>query len=511
MQQGRIADRITVQLALLLGGVSFILMVFTISVRFYESEKDFALALHSKLEFAASGLAEPFYTFNKAAMSNIAETIVFKGDNTVVQLEILDKEGTSVLRVVSPDYQDQNLSKISESRSFAVEEKNITYMDTEIGKVRMVSSRLQYRNALFQWIAVLVGFVILGSLATVYLIHQSLNFLLSRPLGQLLAEIQKLKSNDLTANMKGHYKFELSEISKAFNESTSELNRKDILLRKYMTNLEEIVEQRTNQLEEQKAKAVHSARLAALGEMSAGIAHEINNPLSVIGGSVYKVKSLLNKKGEGFGVELDSLSKITQMVKRIEKIVKGLRAYSRDGSADAMEYFSFKQLIEDVEVLAQHRVQSSGATLKFDIDPTIEKAFGQEVRLSQVIINLINNAADAIKDLNIEKWIELHASIKGQRIFVSVTDCGHGIPLEIRQKMMQAFFTTKQIGVGTGLGLSISRTIIAEHGGDLTYDENCPNTRFMFTVPLNEGEFSNYKKTLGIKDSSEGKQHGKAS
>jgi C4-dicarboxylate-specific signal transduction histidine kinase len=109
----------------------------------------------------------------------------------------------------------------------------------------------------------------------------------------------------------------------------------------------------------------------------------------------------------------------------------------------------------------------------------------REVQLSQVIINLVNNASDAIIDLP-EKWIELDVTKDetGKKIIISLTDSGNGIPQEIAKKLMTAFFSTKGVGKGTGLGLSISQKIINEHQGDLFLDQSCQHTRFIIELPI---------------------------
>lgn len=111
------------------------------------------------------------------------------------------------------------------------------------------------------------------------------------------------------------------------------------------------------------------------------------------------------------------------------------------------------------------------------------KIEGRPAQLSQVILNLISNAVDAIMHQP-EKWVELKITLQNEMIIFSVTDSGNGIPKEVAEKIMQPFFTTKEIGKGTGLGLSISKGIVEDHQGKFYYDENCKNTRFCVEIPI---------------------------
>jgi C4-dicarboxylate-specific signal transduction histidine kinase len=111
-----------------------------------------------------------------------------------------------------------------------------------------------------------------------------------------------------------------------------------------------------------------------------------------------------------------------------------------------------------------------------------------------VLLNLLNNAFDAVCDLP-KPWVQVEANAVGNHVEISVTDSGSGIPAEIRNRIMQPFFTTKEAGKGTGLGLSISHGIASEHGGKLYIDEQSPHTRFVLVLPSRQEEESRLKKS----------------
>jgi C4-dicarboxylate-specific signal transduction histidine kinase len=167
---------------------------------------------------------------------------------------------------------------------------------------------------------------------------------------------------------------------------------------------------------------------------------------------------------------------------RISKIVKALGSFSRNASLDPKEPIKVSTIIEETLSLCQERIRSRTVDLRLDInrDNTV---MGRPGQISQVILNLLNNSFDALEH-DPAPWIELKTRTKGNLEVVTVTDSGKGIPKQVRDKIMQPFFTTKEVGKGTGLGLSISKGIIEDHGGRFYYDDQSENTRFVIELPI---------------------------
>lgn len=235
-----------------------------------------------------------------------------------------------------------------------------------------------------------------------------------------------------------------------------------------------------------QAKLAGSAKLVALGEMAGAVAHEINNPLAVISAHTQIIqRKLTEEKNREINLELQkNIEKILKTIDRISAIISGLRIFSRQ-SSNTMTAVSIQKILDEVIGISKERLLANG--VEFIFHPLQEDAYihADETQIMQVLINLLNNSYDAIENLD-KKWIQLDCEIVNTNIQIVVTDSGFGIEKEVVQRMMEPFFTTKEIGKGTGLGLSISKGIVESHNGRFYYDSNSKNTRFVVSFPLIE-------------------------
>lgn len=229
-----------------------------------------------------------------------------------------------------------------------------------------------------------------------------------------------------------------------------------------------------------------TAKLSALGEMAAGIAHEVNNPLAIIVGKAGKItRGLLAQRKPENSEFIQDLKSIETTANRIASIIRALRSYSRNAEHDDFEKVTFKSILDSSLELCREKFANGDIDLRIDCDAKIE-VLARPAQISQVILNFLSNAYDAVSELN-EKWVELKLVQDADAIKFIVTDSGRGIPDDVVKKMMQPFFTTKEVGKGTGLGLSISQGIMASHSGSIIYDKSCANTRFILVFPLPNG------------------------
>lgn len=231
-----------------------------------------------------------------------------------------------------------------------------------------------------------------------------------------------------------------------------------------------------------QAQLVANSKLSSLGEMAGGIAHEINNPLAIISGKVESLQRRIQNGNYEISKILEDLSKIQNTVNRIAKIIVGLRAFSRNAEKDPMVPTKISTIVDDTLELCQEKFRKNGVELRVNCDKVLEVEC-RASQLAQVLINLLGNAHDAVEKLS-EKWVSLNVVSKDNIIRITVVDSGFGIPSDIVNRMMEPFYTTKEVGKGTGLGLSISKGIIEDHGGSLQYDHTAKNTTFIIEIPI---------------------------
>jgi signal transduction histidine kinase len=234
------------------------------------------------------------------------------------------------------------------------------------------------------------------------------------------------------------------------------------------------------------ARLVDASKMATLGEIAAGVAHEINNPLHTLNLTSHLLQRLANAGRLSAEVIQPHLDKVETCVKRMATIVSELKDFSRDSSQDDYKRAPLTRVIHETLDLCHSRLLNKDVEVKVSEVPDGWAAECRQSQISQVLLNLLNNAFDAVREQNI-RWIKLEVLDKGSLFEISVTDSGPAIPKDVAQRIMDPFFTTKPPGKGTGLGLSISSNIMTDHGGSLALDATSPNTRFVMTLPKTQG------------------------
>lgn len=242
------------------------------------------------------------------------------------------------------------------------------------------------------------------------------------------------------------------------------------------------------------AKLIQAGKMATLGEMATGIAHELNQPLNVVRlGCDYLSKKI--RSGQPLLVDdVDKVAKeLTYSVERASRIINHLRQFGRRAE-EAMIPIDINKPILNVFTLVGTQLENRGISWQLSLDVNLPKILGDENRLEQIFINLILNARDAIlsyaahpgsSDSKRAKLITIRSFSESDRVIVSVADTGAGIPEALRPKVFEPFFTTKRTGEGTGLGLSISYGIVREHKGTIEIDPDSKDgTTFRLTFPV---------------------------
>ena len=282
--------------------------------------------------------------------------------------------------------------------------------------------------------------------------------------------------------------------------------------KKEKEELENKVEERTNELkrsiEELKAtqsQLIHSEKMASLGELTAGIAHEIQNPLNFVNNFSEVSTELvdeMNTEIENGNTEdakliahdlKQNLEKINHHGKRAGEIVKGMLQHSRTSSG-VKEPTDINSLADEYLRLAYHGLRAKDKTFNAKMETNFDESIGNVEVVSQdigrVILNLITNAFYAVDEKKkqnpegYEPTVSVSTKKTGDKVEISVKDNGNGIPQKVMDKIFQPFFTTKPTGQGTGLGLSLSYDIVKAHGGELTVEtQEGEGTEFSIVLP----------------------------
>lgn len=293
-----------------------------------------------------------------------------------------------------------------------------------------------------------------------------------------------LDATRLPADLEAWQKF-VDKIDRTYGDHQQEI----YLLERSLEISSREMQEQWQTIEAERARSTQAGKLAVLGEMAGGIAHEINNPLAVIRLKTEMIQEMLESDPPEVVLAADSITLILRTLDRIAKIVSGLRTFARVGDQDPFEVTSIERVIEETLSLCSEFLRVNNIQLNFVKKDADQLVNCRSTQISQVLLNLLSNAKDAIASLD-EKWIKVEVRDLGDNLEISVTDSGKGISQQVQEKMMQPFFTTKEVGRGTGLGLSISKGIVEGHGGSLSFDPSSPNTRFVLILPkrLEQGQ-----------------------
>jgi C4-dicarboxylate-specific signal transduction histidine kinase len=231
----------------------------------------------------------------------------------------------------------------------------------------------------------------------------------------------------------------------------------------------------------QKEQIAASSKMDSLGRLAAGIAHEINNPLTIVYGQTCVLRERIARGGVDVDEAVRGLDNIEKMTKRIVDIISGLRMFARDGSEDTLDFCSLHEIVESTLAPCAGQLWASRIEFIYERPKGDDHVRCRAVQISQVLLNLINNAHDAVLARPTNRRIRVEIVPGATAVEILVFDNGHGVSPQVRANLFQPFFTTKPLGKGTGLGLSIARGIVSEHGGEISFR---PGTETCFAIRL---------------------------
>jgi len=325
---------------------------------------------------------------------------------------------------------------------------------------------------------VMLAFCLLAGLFVLFLLVM-LFFSTGRiinPLQQMVVATQEIARGDLSHKVEVHSRDEIGRLADSFNRMTDNLKGANEKLVDWTRTLERKVEERTHELREMQAHLVRSEKLASLGKLAAGIAHEINNPL----GGILIYSHLILEDTPKDSPQQENLKKIVKETTRCKDIVKGLLEFARPKEPE-MILTDIAEVVKRALDIVERQALFQNIIIRQDY-ARLPKLVVDAGQLQQVFMNIILNAAEAMDGCG-TLTIRATADEAAGFVCLEFTDTGHGIKPEDMKRLFEPFFTTKEVGQGTGLGLAISYSIVQKHGGNIKVRSE-PGKGSMFTILL---------------------------
>jgi two-component system, NtrC family, sensor kinase len=346
-------------------------------------------------------------------------------------------------------------------------------LDVVVSLNKMQSLLDAYRN---RTVALTLLLILLTSISLTFFTQKLVN----RPVRELLEHTQMLSRGELDGLVATFANDELGELADSFNSMTLNLKKAREELEGWGKNLENMVQERTLEITRIQAQLIRSEKLASLGELVAGIAHEINNPLT----GILVFSSLVRsnpKLDETLKNDMDTITRETQ---RCAGIVKGLLKFARC-SPPQKEFCNLNEISDTALSLIEHQTLFKDITVIRQYADDLPQLFIDSNQLEQVLVNMFLNAAQAMRG---EGVLQIASGVENGQgsAWIKIVDNGCGIAEANLSKIFDPFFSTKE-NKGTGLGLSVSYGIIAEHGGRIdVQSEVGRGTTFTIKLPLQQ-------------------------
>jgi two-component system NtrC family sensor kinase len=391
--------------------------------------------------------------------------------------------GGRLMVMNTPIYNEPSCSQ-AECHAHPAEMKVLGALDLRLNleRVDQETASMQFR--------VLVVTAVEVSLISLFIILFTRRFL-SRPIERLIEGTKAVSHMELDEpiNIVGSSE-ELDELARSFDVMRDRLRTALAELNQFTQNLETKVEERTQQLKLAQKKLLQSDRLASLGQLSASVAHEINNPVS----GVLNLSMLMQRMLKDDGVPPERLAEfrkylgqVTQETARVGRIVSDLLAFSRRGKPQRAPA-DLNRVVRTTLSLIEHKLKLSNIALEASYCEDLPSVPCDPSQIQQVVLNLTLNAAEATQ-ARPERRVSVTTATHAGMVTLQVADNGEGIPPENLSKIFDPFFTTKSEGKGVGLGLAVSYGIIEAHGGDIEVRSTVgEGTTFTVSLPLEQRE-----------------------
>ena len=333
-----------------------------------------------------------------------------------------------------------------------------------------------FTDSLWRSLLVFLG-IAAGGVALVYLVAVRVARRFSEPIHGMTMAAQRIAQGDYSQAVRGGGDDELGYLAHSFNTMTSELQLAHTALRESADELERKVEERTAELKRMQAQMIQSEKMVAIGKLAAGVAHEINNPLT----GVLTNSSLMLEDLADDHPWREDIQTIVNETLRCRKIVKGLLDFSRQ-TRPQRTLLDLNQVVEDTLSLVRNQTVFRNTKLVYELDPHLPTVLADADQMRQVVLNIVLNAAEAMVQGG-ELRLASASNVAKKAVELRISDTGPGIPDEVRARIFEPFFTTKK--TGTGLGLAVAYGIIERHHGEIRIDSaRGKGTTFTISVPI---------------------------
>ena len=330
-----------------------------------------------------------------------------------------------------------------------------------------------------------LGFIVIAALCVGFLVHR----LVYVPLRDLETGARRLSTGNLEQSIPVRSEDELGQLAASFNAMTAALRNSQLELREWGHSLEQKVEKRTQELRIAEAETARTEKLASVGLLAAGIAHELNNPLT----GVLTFTTLLRKKLPDGSPDAEDLDLVIRETKRCATIIRRLLDFAREKTPEK-KFTDLNQVIEDTARIIERPASFRDVEIAMDLDRNLPPVWVDADLIKQVIMNMLVNAQHAIENegnitVRSRRFPQPKSSEPGMEpvpmVEISIIDTGCGIPEKNLKRIFDPFFTSKEVGKGTGLGLSVSHGIVRAHSGAIEVESTVgKGSTFRIYLPL---------------------------
>ena len=337
----------------------------------------------------------------------------------------------------------------------------------------------------YTWIRDKVVLTFIGIASILFIIVVAISYFITRsitrPLSEIVKVTQSIATGDLDHELRVNSRDEIGQLASSFNTMVASLKKMRLELEEWANTLELKVKERTSELVAMQKKVVQTQRLASVGKLAAGIAHEINNPL----GGILVFSSLVLEDLKDDDPNRENIQEIIKQTMRCRDIVKGLLQFSRP-ELGKTDYVKINNVLNSTLSLIEKQALFHNIKIVRDLDFELPSILGDDSQLEQVFMNIILNAVQAMNETG---TLTLRTSLdqKNEMVVIEISDTGCGIPNELIDRIYDPFFTTKEVGKGTGLGLAIAYGIVNKHHGLMSVKSKVnEGTTFTIRFPVAE-------------------------